>query len=129
MNMVLIINLIALGHIESLVKLLWSPYKVLTLFRANPIVLVMVNQSGNQSYTLINSTNVWWSRSLKKRREKRNVLTVLTSQEAVHAERDVVERDGWTGSRSIFCAELQPEPAGGQSCFNYLTTCERLDSF
>lgn len=61
--------------------------------------------------------------------QRLNMFIALTCQETIHTERDVVKRDGWTGSRSIFCAELQPEPAEGQIYLNSLTACGWLISF
>lgn len=60
------------------------------------------------------NTARYWKQNLKKGR----FFIILTCQEAVHAERDVVERDGWTRSRSIFCTEMEPEPEERQTWFN-----------
>lgn len=112
-------NQVSVKH-EHRSDLYWSLIK---LFFLSAIVAVMASQPGNRWDKLINSTEVWYSGTAEK------VSFILTRQEAVHAERDVVERDGWTGSRSIFGAELQPKPAEEHIRFNQLSARSRRDDF
>lgn len=115
---VLIINWIALGNFNCLLKFRWSRNSFLTFYppQCFLFVHVMANQSSNQSNNFYNPATAWYV--ITKKGRSNAFLKTLTCQEAVHAERDVVHRNGRTGSRSIFSAEIEKEPVERQRSFN-----------
>lgn len=96
----------------------------------NSIVFFPSHLSWRVNWAIDQTTALIQRRSdeAREKKDRVNIFILLTCQEAIHTERDVVESNGWSGPGPIFGAELQPEPAEGQSCLYSLAACGQLDS-